>query len=192
MLNVSQPAWVCNPEAIRHCVARDGLTPMNGAVLPAAGELAGAAVGPSIVRRADFLAVDAISGCTAFAHMGREGFAGALAVIPLRNNGLEALRADRFNGVQPDLDLVARPGEAAAAIYGWGIVGSGPRSRAAVLRAVDRLRRELTFQVPWYCRAATDDGARVILGRLGYAPVPGSASGLFVSEPLSLPLRRAA
>ena len=192
MLNVSQPTWVCNPDAIRQCVARDGLVPMNGAVLPAAGELAGAAVGPSIVRRADFLAVDTISGCTAFAYLGREGFAGALAVIPLRRQGLEALRADRFNGVRPDLDMVARPGEAAAAIYGWGIVGSGPRSRAAVLRAVDRLRRELTFEVPWYCRAATDDGARVILGRLGYAPVPGSASGLFVSEPLSLPLRRAA
>lgn len=192
MTNVSQPSWVCNPEAIRQCVARDGLTPMNGAVLPAAGELAGTQVGSGIVRRADFLAVDAISGCTAFAYLGPDGLAGALAVIPLRIQGLAALAADRFNGVQPDLDLVARPGEAAAAIYGWGIVGAGPRSRAAVLRAVDRLRREITSEVPWYCRAATHDGARVILGRLGYAPVAGSASGLFVSHPLVQPLRRAA
>lgn len=192
MLNVSEPWIVCNPEAIRRCVAQDGIVPLRGADLPAAGELAGASVGPSIVRRADFLAVDAISDCTAFAYVGRDGFAGALAIIPLRSQGLAALRADRFNGVQPDLELVARPGERVAAIYGWGIVGSGPRSRAAVLRSVDRLRRELTFEIPWYCRAATDDGARVILGRLGYAPAQGSASGLFLSPPLSAPLRRAA
>jgi hypothetical protein len=165
---------------------------MADAQMPAAGELAGAAVGPGIVRRADFLAVDTITECTAFAYLKAGQLAGALAVIPLRPQGLAALMDDRFDGVRPDLALVARPGEQVAAIYGWGIVGAGPRSRAAVLRGVDRLRRNLLPELPWYCRAATGDGARVILGRLGYAPVAGSASGLFVSQPLTTPLRRAA
>lgn len=192
MINLSQPTWVCNPDAIRQCVAQDGLVPMNSTVLPAAGELAGASVGPAIVRRADFIAVDTITECTAFAYLDRGELVGALAIIPLRAQGLAALEADRFDGVRPDPDHLARPGEPAAAIYGWGIVGAGPRSRAAVLRGVDRLRRELLFDLPWYCRAATDDGARVILGRLGYAPVAGSTSGLFVSQPQTSPLRRAA
>ena len=188
-MNLDYPTSGCNPQAISSQLARVALAPFTAADLHAAGELARGALQGELAGGEAFRAVQAISGCAAYAFHEDGRLTGALAIIPLRMAALPSLRDDSFDSLDPDLGLVARPGEPLAAVYAWGIVGGTRRARAAVLAGLARLQRELG--VPFFCRAATDDGQRVILGRLGYRPQPGSASGLFVFEPTP-DMRRAA
>jgi len=192
VLTIAHPHPLCNPKAISSCVARDGLSPFGGADMRVAGELARSGVGGALAGGEVFAAVQAACGCAAFAYRREGRLTGALAVIPLAASGAAALAADAFDGVAPDRDHVARAGERLAAVYGWGIVGAERRARAAVLAAVHRLRVELYPMLPFYCRAATAAGERVILGRLGYRPMAGSRSGLHVSPPLGGDVQRAA
>jgi hypothetical protein len=49
-----------------------------------------------------------------------------------------------------------------------------------------------SLNVPFFCRAATPAGAKVILGKMGYAPFEGSVTGLLVRYPETDSLEAAA
>jgi hypothetical protein len=51
--------------------------------------------------------------------------AGVATYVPLNETGLAALRANRFNGRDPDLAFVAACDEEPAALYLWGLVAHG-------------------------------------------------------------------
>ena len=85
--------------------------------------------------------------------------------------------------LQPVLVPVAFAGILAAlALAGVFMMRDGrdgkPKS-GNMMRAL-ALRERAGLNVPFFCRAATPAGAKVILGKMGYAPLEGSVTGLLV------------
>ncbi|MHA3795570.1 GNAT family N-acetyltransferase [Sphingomonas sp. YL-JM2C] len=111
-----------------------------------------------------------------------------LAFLPLNAEGAHAIASNRFNGRQPDLSLVCKPGEAPSAIYIWLIFA--PSALAPTLRALGPLLGRLAPSgCPLFTRAVTGHSAR-LFPAMGFgqakASYPNAAEDLLV-----LPTRRA-
>jgi hypothetical protein len=100
-----------------------------------------------------------------------EALTGALAVLPLRQAGREALVAGRLDGLRPDLELVSRPDERPSAIYAWGCAARTRRAARAVMATTAALPEEAFGGINFFARAATPAGLRALTVCLGYAPV---------------------
>jgi hypothetical protein len=185
-LNYATPR--CNPEATGRWLRPFGLQRFDAGDIHAIGELAHQGLPGRLADGQTVTAVHALCGGGLYLFPEADRVTGALAIVPLCEAGLARLMADDFDSLSPDLSLVARPGEALGCVYAWGIVGRTRRAKAAVLSGLAQLQAGLG--VPFFCRAASEDGARVIGGRLAYAPLAGSTSGLFIHRPAAL--RRAA
>jgi hypothetical protein len=131
-------------------------------------------------------------GASMFVHRLNGEIDGAFAMLPLRRSGLDALNAHSFNAKEPDWNQVAKAGEDPAAIYGWGFAASTRRAAAAVVRGAMLIREEAFGGIPWFTRAATPAGAKVILGKMGYRPFAGSDSGMLWSPPATVQREHAA
>ncbi len=105
---------------------------------------------------------------------------GLLGFLLLRPPALYNLATDKFDAVNPDLDLLTEPNEEPLAAYGWGLAATSLRAAAVVLNGAN-LFRELMPSIPFFARAATPDGRRILCGRLGYTPFPRNTSGLLWS-----------
>ena len=114
-----------------------------------------------------------------------ERITGVVAFLLLRPAGLLAIATDKFNGVTLDLDLVSSPDEVPLAGYGWALAAKSRRSAAAVLLGLEKVRTALYPQIPFFARAATPDGRRVLCGRLRYIPFPRSTTGMLWSAPIT-------
>ena len=90
------------------------------------------------------------------------GITGFLAWLPLTPEGLRALIDGRFKGLNPAAAHLCRPGEAAAAAYGWGYAGAPRKASALVIKGTLLARREVCPQLPFFTRGATA-GASTIL-----------------------------
>lgn len=110
---------------------------------------------------------------------------GVVSFLLLRPAGLLAIATDKFNGVAPDVEMIATPDEAPTAGYGWALAAKSRKAAAAVLLGLDKVRGEVFPQIPFFARAATQDGRRVLCGRLRYIPFPRSDTGLLWSAPLT-------
>ena len=138
-------------------------------------------VGPAIASLDVMLRVQARTGCTSFVMRSAEGrLIGALAVIPLSAGAGPSLARGDFDGLSPPDAVLAGPGDVAMAFYGWGMAGLTPRGRAAVIAAAMRLQREVYGDLPFYARAATSQGERVLHDRMG---ARAHAGGLVSAPP---------
>lgn len=136
--------------------------------------LAARTVGPHIASVETLCLLQVWTGCSSFALTGPDGeLTGVIAVFPLKPAARATLAAGVLNGIQPQLDLVARPGDPVVAWYGWGMAGATWRGRATVMAGAIRLHREIHPDLPLYGRAATPGGERTLLKRIGAYPVPG-------------------
>lgn len=136
--------------------------------------MAQALLGPRIASRATLTRVQARSRCALFAMRTREGqLVGAMSVIPLAPAALPSLSMGHFESLDPADIMVARPGEPAIAFYGWGMAGITPRARAAVIAGAMRFQRDIYGHLPFYARAASSEGERILHDRMGARPLPG-------------------
>ena len=108
---------------------------------------------------------------------------GLLAVLPLREPGRAALLAGRFDAVDVASRLVARPAERPAAVYAWACAAKASHVARALLGATDSLARAVFPEIPFFARAATADGRRVLLGSLGYRAFGPAAPDLLWRPP---------
>lgn len=137
-------------------------------------DLAARTVSPHIATVATLSTVQAWTQCSSFALMGPDGgLAGVIALFPLNPAAHATLAAGVLNGVNPALDLIARPGDPVIAWYGWGMAGATWRGRASVMAGAVSLHREIHPDLPLYGRAATPGGERTLLKRIGAYRVPG-------------------
>jgi hypothetical protein len=163
-----------------------GLCPLEARDMPDAHALAARLIGPGIASAATLSAVHERTGGDAVFVLWEQGeITGVVAYAPLNRDGLDALVRDDFDGVSPDLAHVAGEGERPRAAYGWGMAGSTPAGRKAVVQAGIALYERVLPDTPWFSRAATPDGRRVVLGKFGFSPAPWSGSGLMVRWPSS-------
>ena len=85
-----------------------------------------------------------------------EGF---VATLPLNALGMKTLALGTFNGLSPDLRLLAKPGERPAGLYMWGVYAPGPLSPAMAL-FLERASAPLYAGVSLYSRPVTEAGRR--------------------------------
>ncbi len=104
-----------------------------------------------------------------------EGF---IAILPLNRLGLEMLMLGAFNATEPDLRLVARPGERPAGIYMWAVFAPGPLAAGMAL-FMERMASPEYEGLDLYSRPNTEIGVRFneVLGfvrgtRLGALEAP--------------------
>jgi predicted GNAT family N-acyltransferase len=85
-----------------------------------------------------------------------EGF---VAILPLNMLGLQNLALGTFNGAEPDLRLIAEPGERPAGIYMWGVFAPGPLA-AGIALFIERMAAPQYAGVSLYSRPNTDAGRK--------------------------------
>lgn len=170
-------------EAVQTCLARHGLQVARMDEIAAGRAMAVALIGPGIASEAAFMAVHRRNGAAVFVYRQDGEAQGFLGLILLRQSGLRRLLADRFDAVAPALSDVCTAKENPAAIYGWGFAARTVRASGACVMGLMALADQAFPDLPFFCRAATPRGERVILGKMGYAPFDGSVSGLLVRRP---------
>lgn len=131
-------------------------------------------ISEDVVSEETLRAVQDITGASVFVARERGIVTGMTAFFLLRSSGMAALDEGRFDTLNVDLDMICRPREEPAGGYAWGFVGITDRGAGRVVKASVAVRETLFWALPGYTRAATDDGARLIFGTLGFRPVPGN------------------
>jgi hypothetical protein len=80
---------------------------------------------------------------------------------------------------------MCRPGEPLAGAYGWGMAAhTRPGARAVVMGT--ELMHKLWPELPFFTRAATPDGERLITGKWGFVHHPAADDDLLVLLPRTL------
>jgi hypothetical protein len=102
---------------------------------------------------------------------------GVLGMIPITASGLEAIVQHRFDQRNPPSEYLCAPGDPFFATYGWGIVGRTRKASAVVMQGAMALRDRYA-SIPFFTRAVTPSGAKVVRGRMGYSPYPGAPDDL--------------
>lgn len=118
---------------------------------------------------ADILArVQAITGASLFVHREAGVITGVLGFFTVRPSGLSLLEAGGFDARDFDMDIIAREGEPPVGAYAFGVAASTKAGGSAIIRASAAIQEALFWSIPIYTRVATEDGARVLLGSLGF------------------------
>lgn len=173
----ADPTGRCsNPRLINAVAAYCGVTLASDSEIVDGQALAAERIGGDVVSAAMLKAVQDLTGSSVF--IVREGgkVTGLTAFFLLRQAGMDAFAEGRFDTVNVNLDYVWRPREIPAGGYAWGFVASTDRAAGRVVKASLTIRETLLWNLGGYTRAATDDGARLIYGSLGFEPVPGDPS----------------
>jgi hypothetical protein len=106
----------------------------------------------------------------------------AVAGIPLRKVGVDALEAGLFDPIDVNLDFVARPSERAAGFYGWGVASVSKDATRKLIMASLALQEDPDVRgTPTYAHAVTDQG-RALLARLGYRQLEPLAREIYVLD----------
>lgn len=174
---LADPVGRCSsPRMINAVAALCGVTLASDAEIEAGRSLAEAKIGSAVVAVSALRGVQAITGSSVFVVRKGVEVTGLTAFFLLREAGLRALEEGRFDAGDVNADFVCRPNEPPAGGYAWGFAASNERAAGLVVNASVMVREALFWNLPGYARAATEDGARVVFGRLGFTPVPGDPS----------------
>jgi len=128
------------------------------------------------------------TGCSIFVAKELGHITGVLAFFPLTQEGVDALESGKFDATAVPAEYVAAPGTEPAGGYCWGFAGSTERARKAVVKGSLAIAETLWWGLPGYGRIATEDGARVVLGKLGFELIAGDHTGLARRPARSEPL----
>jgi hypothetical protein len=182
-MNLSQlakfvdPTGKCaNPRMINALAAFCGVSLAGADDILAGQALAAQRIGQGTVPAEMMQAVQDITGCSVFVARDAGKVTGLTAFFLLRPEGMRAFEEGRFDTVNVNLDYVCRPREEPAGGYAWGFVASNDRAAGRVVKASITIRETLLWALPGFTKAATDDGARLIYGSLGFVPVEGDPS----------------
>ena len=175
-------------ESVLAVAAAYGLTPPGADEIGACRAIGATRISDAVVTEERFAAVQAITGASLFAFREEGVITGVLAFFFLRPAGLAALQEGRFDPQAFDLDLVARSDEPVAAAYAWGFAATTAAGGKAVVKGAAAIQEGLTWAIPVFTRVATDDGARVLYGNMGYVPVPGADPSLAVRPARAAPV----
>jgi len=175
-------------EALRAALVRIGMCEADPGELGPARALAASLINPAIASEESLRTLYARAQAGFYVVREYQGVTGVLALAFLNRAGLEALTGETFDPLTPRIEHVAAWYEEPAAIYGWGVAGAN-RTAAAIASLGSQTACELS-PCPFFARAATEAGLRLLERRLHLVPYPGSPSGLLWRE--HSPARRAA
>jgi hypothetical protein len=162
-----------DPRMINAVAAYCGATLAGPEDITHARALCAERISERVVSEETLQTVQNITGASVFVARENGVVTGMTAFFLVRPEGMRALDEGRFDTLNINPDLICRPRERPAGGYAWGFVGSTDRGAGRVVKASIAVRETLFWALPGYTRAATDDGARLIFGSLGFTPVPG-------------------
>lgn len=165
-----------DPRMINAVAAYCGVSLAGPEDIVHARALCAATISDDVVSVETLQAVQNITGASVFVAREQGVVTGMTAFFLVRAEGMRALDEGRFDAVNIDLDMVCRPREKPAGGYAWGFAGSTDRGAGRAVKSSLAVRETLFWALPGYARAATNDGARLIFGSLGFKPVDGDPS----------------
>jgi hypothetical protein len=144
---------------------------------------AAALIGPDIVSPQTLSWVHAYTGGALFLAHEDGRLTGVLATVMLTEAGVRACFTDTFEALDPDLNHVAPAGSDPAGAYAWGVAGSTRDTAKRVVAAGGSIYANELGHLPYFTRPATAAGARLVLERFGFQPIPGATSGIVWMPP---------
>lgn len=169
------------PQNVAAVAAQHGLEILDAEAIREARALAVQLIGEGVTTAECLIALQSQFGAAIFGLRQEGALTGLLAAFPLNATGFDLLERGEFDAVTLDIALVAGPGEAPAAYYGWAFAATNHDGGRAVMMASVDIHRLLYWAVPTYARAVTADGSRA-LQRIGFRP-HATQAGLFVIAP---------
>lgn len=162
--------------AVRERLAGIGMAPVGADELGAVRDLAAHLISPNIAGEAALRRVHRRTGYGFYVAREAGVLSAVMALVLLNAAGLAAVRAETFDPLLPDPAHAVLPHEAPQGVYGWG-VAAATRASAAVLVAscwavLDVIPR------PFFVRAATGAGRRMLTEKMSFVAYPGSTTGL--------------
>jgi hypothetical protein len=109
---------------------------------------------------------------------------GVVATLLLRASGARSLRQGNFNGRDPAMDELCSGPDSPDSYYIWGVGGETRVAKWAAMEFCRRLRHDVFADLIGFTRAATADGRRAAVARLGFVPLTTSDDSLLVSPPV--------
>jgi len=97
--------------------------------------------------------------------------------VPLTIAGNQAVLEDAFNAISPAPAHICTSEEEPAGIFGWGIAVSRHEAARLLVNLGMFISEHIIPTADWYMRAVTDDGARLLKGRMKLTVVEGSKIG---------------
>jgi hypothetical protein len=153
--------------------------------------LAARLIGPDIASEETLAAIFARTGYGFYVVREEGAIAAVLALIMLNDAGLSAMQRGSFDTLSPHPIHACGPFEAPVAVYGWGVAGSSRETAHAIAEAC-RTARAAAPELPFFARAATDAGRRLLMEKMAFRPYPGSMNGVLWWAPYDGETRRAA
>ncbi len=169
-------------DAVAACVLACGLRVARTNELPEVRKLATDLISPRVMPMSGLRMVlrKTRSGVLVFEEA-HGAITGMLAIAGLTDKGHEALLTGSFNPLAPSARHYAGPGNQVSAVYALGIAARSHEAARATVTAVMHLRETVMAELPFFARAATDAGRRVLIDRLHCSETAG---GLLWSPPL--------
>lgn len=107
----------------------------------------------------------------------RSPLCGLLGLVPLTEAGNQAVLVDAFDAVTPDPAHVCSFEDEPAGVFGWGIAVSHHEAARLLVNLGLFISEQIVPAVDWYARAVTDDGARLLMGRMNLSLLEGTKIG---------------
>jgi hypothetical protein len=109
---------------------------------------------------------------------------GVVATLLLRASAATSLRQGRFDGRDPAMSDLCSGQDDPDSYYIWGVGGETRVAKWAAMEFCRRLRNDVLADLTGFTRAATADGRRAAIARLGFLPLTTSDDSLLVSPPV--------
>ena len=176
-------ALVTVTEVIRSQLSLLDIHPASALEVAEARQFAARLIGGDIVSPEGLQMVHERSGAGLFVYRDDEELTGVLAIILLSDAGLRAMCDETFDALSPDPLHVARADEEPAGLYGWGIAATRKMTARRLVDGLSAIANNAVGHLPYFARAATPQGERLLIERLGFRPYPGSRTGLLQLAP---------
>lgn len=158
---------------------------------PEARRMAGRRMGHQVSTSRVFRAAQRIQPQASICFCEAGEITGVIGILLLRQAAAAQLRFGRFDGVNLDLDLLARGDEVPAIGYGWGMAASTKPAGAAIIAVTQAFRAGPLAEFTFITKAVTAVGRHVSITRFGYRPLRGPDDDLLINDPVVPPGPRA-
>ena len=177
----ARPYCFVEPEAMERAMGEHGLRRCSIAELPDAIRIGEQLIHARLASHEVVLTLDSITSMTAWV-VGKP-IEGIYLILPLTEEGRDAVEAGTFNAADPALRHVAPANTPIFGLYVGIYAGATRDARRSIMAASANVRVSLYAPVPCYARGATEDGARSML-QLGFRQFSDRLPDLFVFDPL--------
>lgn len=167
----SAPIVIANPKGLYAAAAPFGLAPPRGPEdYEAIVDLTRRLIGGTTAT------LETMQAChdhcqQTFLCMGHgEAMRGYSGMLPMARHAMSYLWMGQFDALNPDLDLLARPGERVAAWWFWGIATVDHDAARQMIHGLLAVR-PFTNGLPTFARSATAAGRKIAAERMNFHPM---------------------